>query len=171
MDPVTLARQDAQLGFIQQYLTNAGITTQMLERSEELPISVLVLPLVKDERQRDRYLQLSFVPLDEDDLGGIDLLQIYATVPVEWNGNTKESVARLLAAINGKLAIGHFNLQNDEVCYRYVHCVSGSNRIPEEETLAVIQLFETMLNMFASLVDDVASGRTGLSQALSRVEG
>lgn len=169
MEQLSLARQDAQLGFIQQYLTESGMTSQLLDRSEELPISVLLLPLLKDGRQRDRFLHFSFVPLNEEDLGGIDLLQIYTTVPVEWKIDSKDQVTKLIAAINRKLAIGHFNLQNDEVNYRYVHCLSGSKRISADEMLAVIRLFEMMLNMFASVVDDVAAGRVDLAQALDEV--
>lgn len=171
MDGLSQARHDAQLGFLQQYLTESGLQSHIVDRSEEIPITVLLLPLMKDRRQRDRFLHFSFVPLDEDDLENIDLLQIYTTVPVEWKGDTKAQVEKLLLAINGRLAIGHFNLNGDEVNYRYVHCVPAAQRLQADELLSVIRLFELMLNVFASVVDDAASGRTSLQQALAEVNG
>lgn len=166
MNDLRQARQDAELGFLQQSLSESDVQSHIIERSDAIPITVLLVPLMKDHRQRDRYLNISYVPLDDEDLDEIDLLQLYVTVPVEWSDGTNEHVEKLLNAVNGKLAIGHFQLTGAEVSYRYVHCTSSSERLPLSEAVAIIRLFELMLNLFSSKIDDVASGKASLSDSL-----
>ncbi len=163
------ARLKDQLGLLRQYFDEAGLEAHWVEPSQDIPIPVVLLPLMKDHRQRDRFLHFSFVPLDEEDLEAIDLLQIYTTVPVEWAEGTREQVEKLLPAINGSLAIGHFNVTGDEVTYRYVYSVPANRELQSAEALSVIRLFEMMLNMFSEAVDDVASGRSGYAQVMSEI--
>jgi len=170
MQDADRARDQAELGFLMQYLREQGVPAELLEPGGELPIGALVVPLAKDERGRDRYLSCTFVPLD-DEMENVRLLQLYSVVPVRWANGTRENVERLLHAVNGRTAVGHFGIKEDgEIHFRYVHCVPADVVLPREETLETIDLFHLVLNMFSGLIDGVASGEIGLKEALRALE-
>lgn len=162
------ARDLAELGFLKQYLSKAGLESELLEPSSDIPIGALLAPLPQDERGRDRYLTFSFVPLSEEELEHVRLLQLYSVVPVRWKEAARANVEKLVLAVNNHLAIGHFSLKEDnELVYRYVWTVPSARMLPEEETLATIDLFVMMLEMFAGELDRVAAGETDVKTALA----
>ncbi|WP_284638203.1 YbjN domain-containing protein [Paenibacillus silviterrae] len=164
------ARHLAELGFLKQYLEEAGLQSDLLEKSEEVPLNVLLAPMLKDHKGRDRYVNFSFVPFTDDELESIRLLQIYTTVPVNWKEGTRSSVEKLLLAINCQLAIGHFSIKSDdEVYYRYVYAAPGGQTLRREDMLELIDLFMLMLDMFSRTIDDVASGALSLASAMAAV--
>jgi len=169
----TQARDLVELGFLKQYLKDeADLQSDLIEPSADIPVGALLVPLTRDDRQRDRYLTFSFVPsLSQQGIKHIRLLQIYTKVPVQWKEGNLEKVEKLLISINCHLAVGHYSIREDgELYYRYVWCVPGSAVLPKNETLEVIDLFLLMLEMFAGVIDGVASGQTELSAALALLE-
>lgn len=171
MSDMMQARDLAELGFLKQYLEEQEVPAELLEPSADLPIGALVVPLLQDEQGRDRFLTCSFVPLSEEDIPGLRLLQLYAVVPASWKEGTRMDVERLLHAVNGRTAIGHFGIKEDgEVHFRYVYSLSDASVLPKAETLGTIDLFHLMLDTFADLIDGVASGETSLSEALRYLE-
>lgn len=169
MNKMTQARDLAELGFLKQYLKEAGLQSDLIEPSNDVPIGVLLVPLTLDSQQRDRYLTFSFIPSSsEQGLEHVRLLQIYTKVPVSLKEGNLESAEKLLLAINCHLAIGHYSIREDgELYYRYVWCASGSTILNKNEMLEIIDLFLLMLDMFAEVIDGVASGQVELSTALS----
>jgi len=174
MDDKTLTRDQAELGFLMQYLREHDVPSELLAPSDELPIGTLVVPLLQDERGRDRFLTCNFVPLSEDEVEAVRLLQLFAVVPAAWAGEAnartgaaRENVERLLHAINGRTAIGHFGIKDDgEIHLRYVYCAPASKVLPKEEILGVVDLFVLTLDTFAETIDGVASGALRLEEAL-----
>ncbi|NOU92712.1 hypothetical protein GC093_05640 [Paenibacillus sp. LMG 31456] len=172
MSESTQARDLAELGFLKQYLKEAGLQSELIEPSGDLPIGALLVPINLDDRERDRYLTFSFIPsLVEHGIKHIRLLQIYTKVPTVWKEENQEQVEKLLLAINCHLAIGHYSIREDgELYYRYVWCVSGSTILPKDELLEIIDVFMLMMDTFAEMIEGVASGRTELSAALAFLE-
>lgn len=170
MADVNHARDEAELGFLMQYLREAELPSQLLKPSNEVPLATLLVPLFQDYKNRDRFMTFTFVPLPEDEIEYVRLLQIFSVVPVDWKEGTRGDVEKLLLAINARTAIGHFNVNEEgEVSFRYVHAASNSTILPKNEILETIDLFNLMLDMFAETIDKVASGAMPLSEALASV--
>lgn len=167
MSNVSGKRQAAELGFIKQYMEEAGLPSQFINVSDQVPIPVVLTGLPKDRDNRERYLHFSFIPLSDDELNEISLLQIYTTVPVNVLQDAREDTGKLMLAINTQLAVGHFSMKEDgEVYYRYVHALRADEMMPKEAFLELVDLFLIMLNMFTELIQDVASGKLPLDDAL-----
>ncbi|MCI3924671.1 YbjN domain-containing protein [Paenibacillus sp. TRM 82003] len=165
------ARDQAELGFLQQYLREYDLPSELIKPSNEIPIGTLLVPLMQDELGRDRYVTFNFVPLSEEEAEHIRLLQIYSVVPVEWKDGAKGDVERLLHEINARTAVGHFGMKPDgEIHLRYAYAATASSILPKHEIIGVLELFHMMLDLFSETIDGVASGRMSLAQALENLQ-
>ena len=164
------AKQLAELGGLQAGLNKEGFSTELLERSSDIPLHVLWLPLGKDARGRERIVNLNFVPLPESDIEWIRLLQLYTVVPCEIAANRRSALESLLHAANGVLPLGYFGIKEDgEVYARYVYTVPSSRTVSADELLEVVSLFHYMLEMFADRIERVASGELSPDEALQEL--
>lgn len=156
-----------ELGFLQAGLEEAGFSTQFVEKSPELPLHVLLLSLGQDERNRDRWINFNFVPLPDDEIEHIRLLQIYSVVPCSVHSDRLEAVRQLLHAVNNVMPIGCFGIKEDgEIYIRYVYSASANRSLSSDEILEVVSLFNYMLDLFAEQIQHVASGSLPLEDAL-----
>lgn len=168
LDPVVHARHLAQLGFLQRILDDAELATTMLEKSDLLPIHILMAGFSQDKEGRDRFLHFSFLPLSDDELEAVQLLQIYFTFPFAMKPECKQDVAMLLLELNTRLPIGHIGINDqDEIHYRYIYALSAGETFKEEETLDIVQLFVHMCDMFADSLEKVADGSMSWSDAVN----
>jgi hypothetical protein len=160
------ARHLAQLSFLKQILDEEGLPTTLLEKSEEIPIHLLMAGVQQDQEGRDRFLHFSFLPLDEEEIQSTLLLQIYSTLPFAMEGNYREQIALLLLEINTRLPIGHIGMnENNEIHYRYVYTLSSSKTFQSDEILDVLSLFVYMLEMFGGVIEPVAKGTVDAAAA------
>lgn len=165
------ARHIAELGFLEQALAESGLQVNLLEKSEEVPLHILLAALENDHKDRERFVNFSFVPIPENELEEIQLLQLYTLIPCDRKTDKSTDVGKLLLAINCRLAIGHFSMKDDgDLYYRYVHCAPKTELIHTPAFLEMVSLFLFMLEMFSKLIDDVYSGRISLAAALLSFE-
>ncbi|MEX1030451.1 MAG: hypothetical protein WDZ91_10495 [Paenibacillaceae bacterium] len=157
-----------ELGFIQAALVDAGIQAELLEKSEEIPLHVLLAPLGKDRDNKDRFVNFSYIPIADDGLDYIRLLQLFSVIPSDLNSKHLEQVSTLINNLNGQVPIGHFNIKEDgEINFRYVHCVPSDESIVADVILEVLNLFNFSLSLFTERIEDVANGKINLKEALS----
>ncbi|MDG0812964.1 type III secretion system chaperone family protein [Cohnella rhizosphaerae] len=168
MDNYTNARDLAELGFLQQALEEAGLPCQLLEPSPDVPIPALLASPDADEDDGERFLTFTFVPLGDEDIGDIRLLQIYTVVAPAVASAARAGLTELLMAVNSRLPLGHFSLNDaGELYYRYVWAVGAAQKLPQPDALHVIDLFMMTLGMFGQAVGEVAAGRRPAAQAIS----
>lgn len=168
MDNYTNARDLAELGFLQQALEEAGLPCRLLEPTEDIPIPALLAAPDADEEDGERYLTFTFVPLDDEDIGDIRLLQIYTVVAPAVASDVRAGLAELLMTVNSRLPLGHFSLNDaGELYYRYVWAVGAAHKLPQPDALHVIDLFLLTLGMFGRTVGDVASGSRSAAEAIA----
>ena len=96
----------AELGTIQQGFAKEGFHTELVEKSPEIPLHVLLLSLGQDDRGNDRTINLNFMPLPESDIESIRLLQLYAVIPCDIASGRREDVEKLLLTANGAVPLG-----------------------------------------------------------------
>lgn len=165
---VVHARHLAELGFMKQYLDEAGYGSQIVEKSPLVPLHSMVVMLPGEE---GRVLHLSFIPFSEDDLEHLQLLQLYTTAVQVGDTSFRRELEQLLPAVNAKLPIGHFGFkERDEVYYRYVYAVPGAAPLEEEPFVEIVSLFGFVLRMFGGLIEEVAEGRLDLKSALNGLD-
>ncbi|WP_168120790.1 hypothetical protein [Paenibacillus sp. HB172176] len=165
------AKQLAELGGLQLAFQREGFESELLERSSDIPLHVLLLPLGKDAAGRDRIVNLNFQPLPESDIEWIRLLQLYTTIPCDIVEERKAEVEHFLHVINGLVPIGYFGIQSSgEVFVRYVCTVPSSRMASSEELLEVLSIFHYLLEIFPERIQRVASGELGLEDALHSLE-
>ena len=167
----THARNLVELDYLKQYIDELGWESNLVERSSEIPINVLLARIEKDFKGRDRAINFTYIPTSDEDLESINLLQLYTSVPCDLDVKFRGDVEKLLLAINGTLAIGHFNIKpNNEIFFRYVYVTSKAELINQETITETVLLFVYVQDMFAELIDDVASGQKNFQMALQELE-
>jgi hypothetical protein len=172
LSEVVHARHLALLGVLKQMIDEAELPTTILERSETIPLHMLMAGFQEDSKGRDRFLQFSFLPLNEEDMQAVQLLQIYSTLPFTLPEENRGAVASLLLEVNTRLPIGHFGVnEQNEVHYRYVYSLSASKMLDADEILDIISLFIYMSDMFGEAVEKVASGESDVAAAVSSLSG
>lgn len=165
------ARDLAELGFLERALVEAGLPCRLIEPTEGVPIPALLAAIEAGEDGRERYLTFTFVPLADEDIGDIRLLQLYTVVSPVVQADRRAELAELLMTVNGRIPLGHFSLNEaGELYYRYVWAVSDKHRLPDPEALHVADLFLMTLGMFGQAVGDVAEGRLSAADALAGLD-
>ncbi|MEK0313974.1 YbjN domain-containing protein [Cohnella sp. 56] len=165
------ARDLAELGFLERSLTEAGLPCRLIEPTEGVPIPALLAATEAGEDGRERYLTFTFVPLADEDIGDIRLLQLYTVVSPAVQADRRAELAELLMTVNGRMPLGHFGLNEaSELYYRYVWAVSDKHRLPDPETLHVTDLFLMTLGMFGQMAGNVADGRLTAAEALADLD-
>ncbi|MBO9607449.1 MAG: hypothetical protein J7639_15915 [Paenibacillaceae bacterium] len=140
----------AQLGQLEAILQEAGITTNLLEASDSLPLPVLLAGVPHDDKGRERYIHFSFLPLDDTSIDAIQLVQLYAKLPFAYDETERDAAAATVAEINTRVPIGHFGLEEEGgLHYRYVYCMSAARSFDRDVMLELVSLFVTMFGAFA----------------------
>lgn len=161
------AKHLAELGSLQIGFAQEGLNAELVERTPEIPLHVLLLSLGKDGSDRDRIVNMNFSPLPESDIEWIKLLQLYTVVPCEIADGRRDEVERLLLVANSLVPLGHFGIKEDgEVYARYVYAVPSAQTVSSNELLEVVSLYHYMLELFANRIEGVASGELSMDEAL-----
>lgn len=164
---LTHAQHAAQLGFLQQYFEKQGWSSRLLERSADLPIHVLSVAAPRDSLGRERGITFAYVPLDEDDLDHISLLQFYSPLPITMNPVYEKDVDTLFRFVNPGLAIGHYGHKDGELFMRHVYTAPLHDMIREEMFIETVLLFFSLQDAASVAIEAVATGKKTVLQALT----
>lgn len=160
-----------QLNQLRLYIDALDFESRMIEHSEFVPINVLLVAITVDYMERDRFINFSFVPISDEELDHTNLLQFYTTMPIELKLNNRIDVEKLLLAINTRMAVGHFGIQdNGEIYIRHIYSAHRLYGMNEQLIVETILLFIAMIDMHEELIDGVAKGKIELEEALRILE-
>lgn len=158
MDELTQLENAAQLGTLQAALTAKGISSQLIDPNEQLPVATLMIDVGPDDEERQRILAASIMPLGDDDLEHTQLVQFYAQMPFEIDDDSLGVVQKACAIINPSLAVGHFGMQQGQLFFRYVMAMPSDRSFDVDMTIELIALLafhqEHFGDFFEGLVDD-----------------
>jgi hypothetical protein len=158
------ARHLERLGKLQSLLGETGLATRLLEQSDEIPFHLLIAGFHQDPKGRDRFLQFSFLPMTEQDIQAVELLQIYGILPFRLKEGLREQAGLMLLEVNSLLPLGHFGInEEDEVHYRYVYGWPTAKPVDADEILDIISMGMYMCDMFAEPIEDLATGAKSLT--------
>ena len=160
-----------QLNQLRIYIDHLEFESRIIQKSEQIPINILLAAITVDYKERNRFINFSFVPISGEELDHINLLQFYTTLPIDLNNNARESLEKLIFVINTRMAIGHFGLQEDgEIYLRYIYTTHRVHGINEQQIVETMMLYTAMLDMHERLLDRVAIGEMSLQEALRELE-
>ena len=157
------------LAYLEVFKSYFSGISQLFEKSNEMPLSVLVLVLNKDSKGRDRTLNLSFLPFGDSDFNQINPLQFYSVLPFNYNGN-REDVNNLILKLNQFSSIGGFSLNNNnEIILRYIHCIPRYEIYQKESLEEVINLFVKNMDVLGSKIESCINGNLTSEEIISNL--
>lgn len=154
------------------WLSTEGFETHMVksDESEKTPLDVLFVELNNDKLDRDRNLEMAFIPGVEEELGtNISLLQLFVLFPFEVKPSFIVDTGRLILSLNLTLPLGSLGISeaHNAVLYRQVLLLGID---PEENSRLVVEavkLTQFLLDQFSDIVETVAQGKKTLADIIN----
>jgi hypothetical protein len=168
---LTNAKYTAELSFLDGYLAELGFDSELIERSEVVPMPILVSSIGGDHAGRPRLLNFLFVPIEEDHLEVLQLLQIHSIFPFDVQSDKQADMEKLLSTINQKLGMGSVGIdEQGDIYYKYLF--PKARYQPLEQTLIIetVQLFIFLMEQFSNLIESVATGQQSLTMAIEQLQ-
>ncbi|MCH2233055.1 MAG: hypothetical protein MK078_02295 [Crocinitomicaceae bacterium] len=153
---------------LRTWLGAIDVNSEVLEKSEAIPLDVLLADL-SDDADNERMLQFAFLPISSEDLSFTKLLQAYMVLNHRATDENLGEILYLIKEANSKSILGHFGIGPDnEIYYRYVHSMSTvlNDEVGFQEMFSMIFV---SIKMFESLLNDLASGKVDLEASLDQL--
>lgn len=163
-------RQLLDLQYLHSSLMEKGRSGRLMEKSEEFPLSFILLPLMQDDGAVDggKTLQLIYIPSAQT-LEETNLLQYYAQLS-EAPLRRGEELNQLLEYLNLRTPLGHFGVDHQGgAYYRYVLSLPRFSPPSGDLVIETIELFERTLQFFGGLISAVESGDMTFADAASKL--
>lgn len=166
------ARHLAELGFLQDALGEAGLSSRIFQRSADVPYHTLLADLEADGKNRARQLALNFYPLEDEEFADTLFLQYFIGLPFALPKANLAAVSQLLPAINNKVVLGHFGVTDGDrqLHFRYVQALPSDEIISAEKVADVVTLVTYTPVLFQDVLEAAATGELSLAEARKRVE-
>ena len=159
---------------LRNILDEYDLQTAMLEKSEFMPLSSLVVNLSDDYKGRSRTLSFSFLPLPPDYFPDIKIMQIYSEFHCSVAEEQKATMEQLIIKLNKLLTLGSLGFSDSHnVYFRYVHTIGKFTNLKEAES-TLINLFDLItysLDINEKVLDQVALGEKTLEVAFAEFLG
>lgn len=150
--------------------TKLGFQSQLLDKSQGYKLDILVVLINPDKKQRNRTINLIFLPVGEKDFNHIKLLQFYSQFPFDVPEENRQEMLRLLNEINEKLTIGNFGITKDNnIFLRYIFSLPKSGETDLDYFVETNQVLILMLELYSAIIELVASGEMTAKDAISKL--
>ena len=164
------ARNLVNLDLVKRYMEELGFATHLIEKGDKTPIDMLLVNVGRTYDNKDRVLNFNYIPLPNDMVNSIELLQITSVIPTQYKKEYKSVVEKFLLSANTKLAVGNFIFgDNETIMFRYIYMTPKLELIRKEELKETTMLCVYMLEIFTETIEKVAKGEMSLSQALKSI--
>jgi Putative bacterial sensory transduction regulator len=171
IDEEVSARTYMELARLEKVLNDLGIDTNLVRKSEEFELHVLVAVFEDDEHGHERFINCTFMPLPEDEIEHVDLLQIFTSYPIRPTEEARAEALEIINGINPKLPFGSLAIDADgQIFYRYIFVKRRLEFIDDDAFGEMVLLFQFASNMFAEALGAVASGKMTAEEILSQLE-
>ena len=169
---MTTSVNNALIRFLEQDISARGFNVSFVPASTEIPYDVVLVVLeTLEEESFGWQLELSLLPIAEEDMEETALLQCFVPLSVKVSPEAEQALMRIIVMLNSRLPVGGFGyLESDKmIFFRNVlmlmkHDLSASAALVNESIFMVGYL----LNTFAETVASVASGQASVEEAVSR---
>jgi hypothetical protein len=163
IDELTHADHAMQLGALSGELKTREIDTQLIDPNDELPVTTLLVALDADDRDRERTMAISIMPLGADDLESMQLAQFYVQIPFKIADDMVPVIERATSMVNAALAIGHFGVQGNQLFLRHVLALPRDQSFDPDMTVELIGLLAFHQEHFGDYFEALLDGELTLS--------
>lgn len=134
------------------------------------PQDSLAVALESDGRGRPRVANLTFLPVGDDEVEEVRLLQLHCLLPVAVTDGRRADLERFLTRTNSIVPIGAFSINgDDELLFKYVHAIGRARALEAREFLEVFLLWMFTLDSLSGVVEDVAAGARSADAVLAEL--
>ena len=145
-------------------LAGLGLEIELLEPGDGLPVPALVV----SRGDPPQHLSVSYVPIDEDALFGVELVQLFGPLGVAATSDTRQEVAVLLARLNATLPAGAFAISDEgQIVLRHLHPVRADEPLEHATIGAVVGLLLDAADSERHTVAAVALGELSAEEAMT----
>lgn len=155
-----------------------GQFTCLLTAKEESPQSqYLMVSLGEDAQNRNYVLQINYIPLPPPEEAGVAAypfgndvyMQFVVVLPFQIRKEQEHAVLKMLAQLNAALEIPGFGYNEvlQQLHFRYVY-FSYEKKIHQGWLLALIVYIRTLLDLFASWIEELGQGKLSLQDITAK---
>jgi hypothetical protein len=140
---------------------NLGLSVQFYKTDAPLNRPVLHLILPKDDKERDRGINILYIPSEKGkELNAIRLIQFFSGVPFIIDEKNQEQVKNSIYQINNQLPLGHFSIgQTGTLYYRYVTTTPKNELMDSDYLQQLILLIIHQLDRTFPMLESIANGQ------------
>ena len=166
-----LMQQRVVLNHIQESIKELGYDTKILDQSSEkseLKVPILLVGLPRDNKGRDRIINLTFM-LQKEQFDYLSLIQCYSPSPFQLPSTKNlDNLEKLILAINNNIAVGNIGLTNTfNIFYRYVMSFPKWALIDKETLQQLFIVFISIQDNFFPLIEKFIMEKTTVEEILS----
>ena len=159
---------------LRNILDEYDLETALLEKSEIMPLSSLVVNISDDYKGRSRTLSFSFLALPPDYFPDIKIMQVYSEFNCAVAESQRAAVEQLILKLNKLLTLGSLGFSDsNNIYFRYVHTIGKFTNLSETEH-TLINLFDLItysLDINEKVLEEVATGEKSLEVAFAEFLG
>ena len=159
-----------QLNFIKLYLDEIQFRTHLLEKTVDIPTHSLIACGEQDYKNRDLIMNLMYIPMHQEDKQDIVLLQIHIQLPISQKIEKRQDIESLILQINPSLALGNFGIRDGCIFFRYMHAAGIYEKIQKEVITEIVLMCNFIVVSFIRIIEDIATGKITLSEAIQNLE-
>ncbi|MBE9078777.1 hypothetical protein IQ241_15980 [Romeria aff. gracilis LEGE 07310] len=162
------AKHHLELKRLQELIeSELELESRLFEASSQIPSPSLSIVLEPDGSGSSRVANLMFLPIDDEDMESIKLLQLYCELPIQITSETLPDLEQLLHEVNLTVPLGAYSINtNRQLIFKYVYVLSKFKETDPAEFLETFLLWMYILDNINMLVDALIEGQTDLQAAL-----
>ena len=153
--------------FMQEEL---GYQSELIERSDSMPLSSLAVGIPKDAEGRDRYLSMMVMPADVEGYKVV-FLQMHMIFTIGITDENRMRMETLVNRINEKFLLGSFVFFFDSLCMKYGLAFDREDGVDLLDLTRSLAVFIWQADTFGSSLEKLAAGECTLSEAVRMATG
>lgn len=151
-----------KLQYLHEKFAEVEIESKVVEKSDLLEMSTLLVSAEKDYLDRDQFINLAYLlELTEED-ENLMLLQFFTELSPAFEPSQLPMIESLLAFTNIRMPIGHFGTQNNKIHYRYVMVDTKDSVDHAAQTIETFFMYLDVLDIFQESLENVILNKQSL---------
>ncbi len=151
---------------LQQIAQNIGYNVELHLKNKEISQEFIQVNF-KDNNENIQSCSLLFSPLGEG-LQNNDIITFYYHLPFT-NSNLTNELLALVFYMNGRLPIGHINIQSEKTQLRYNYIVSKENMMDEKSFKEILAIFIGEIIIHTQIISDFIQKKITLQESFAKI--
>ncbi|TAE72629.1 MAG: hypothetical protein EAZ85_09250 [Bacteroidetes bacterium] len=151
---------------LQSIAQNIGYNVELHTKNKEITQDFLQISF-QDNDKNIQSASLMFSPLSQE-FENNDIITFYYHLPFA-NTNISNELLSFVFYVNGRLPIGHINIQNDKIQLRYNYMTSKENSVVEKSFKEILVVFIGEILTQMQIISDFVQKKITLQESFKRI--